>query len=260
MRNKLPIALSLAALVVALLGAVPVAQSHGVFHAIFAHRAGAVDGKSAVGPGATLNRAAGKLVATKARGTDRGKFLKKFIPKVDSAVNADNAGTLDGLDSSAFARATQIQFASKTSENVTSVDPAWEEVVAHTLNLPDGCTGADNWNVLVSASGYLTDPSVSLLARLGLSVNSTTDNQAGTLTNATLAPGDDANEVWAVHWLFTVDSGSHVFRVIAQSFAGGTFTSFWNRMSIQVLGNGCGGGVAGRTWSGPSVTRGGPNG
>lgn len=112
MRNKLPIALSLAALVVALLGAVPVAQSHGVFHAIFAHRAGAVDGKSAVGPGATLNRAAGKLVATKARGTDRGKFLKKFIPKVDSAVNADNAtnaGALDGLDSTQLAPILRAQ-------------------------------------------------------------------------------------------------------------------------------------------------------
>jgi hypothetical protein len=57
-----------------------------------------VDGKSAVGPGATLNRAAGKLVATKARGTDRGKFVKKFIPKVDSAFNADNATNAANAD------------------------------------------------------------------------------------------------------------------------------------------------------------------
>jgi hypothetical protein len=123
MRNRLPIALSAAALVVALLGAVPVAQSHGVFHALFAHRAGAVDGKSAVGGGATLNRAAGKLVATKARGTDRGKFFKKFIPKVDSAFNADNATNaanadkLDGLDANQLTRAISGVAAVNTGVN-----------------------------------------------------------------------------------------------------------------------------------------------
>jgi hypothetical protein len=51
----------------------------------FARNAGAVDGKSAVFSGATLNSATGKLVATNRSGSDKGKIPGKFL--------ADVAGT-----------------------------------------------------------------------------------------------------------------------------------------------------------------------
>ena len=51
----------------------------------FARNAGAVDGKSAVFSGATVNSAAGKLVATNRSGSDKGQIPSKFL--------ADVAGT-----------------------------------------------------------------------------------------------------------------------------------------------------------------------
>ena len=48
----------------------------------FARNAGAVDGKSAVASSATLNRAAGKLVATASRGPDKGRIPGKFLADV----------------------------------------------------------------------------------------------------------------------------------------------------------------------------------
>ena len=48
----------------------------------YATNAGAVDGKSAVFAGATLNQAAGKLVATNRRGDDKGKLPGKFVADV----------------------------------------------------------------------------------------------------------------------------------------------------------------------------------
>ena len=48
----------------------------------FARNAGKVDGRDAVGPGASLNRAAGKLVATSRRGAQRGKIPRKFLAGV----------------------------------------------------------------------------------------------------------------------------------------------------------------------------------
>jgi hypothetical protein len=48
----------------------------------YATNAGAVDGKSAVFAGATLDQAAGKLVATNRRGDDKGRLPGKFIADV----------------------------------------------------------------------------------------------------------------------------------------------------------------------------------
>ena len=45
-------------------------------------RAGSVDGKSAVSAGSTLSHAAGKLVATNASGTDKGRLPGKFVADV----------------------------------------------------------------------------------------------------------------------------------------------------------------------------------
>lgn len=70
--------------------------AHGV-HARFAHRAGKVDGKDAVGAGVSKAKAAGKLVST----GDDGKFNPRFIPKVN------NADHLDEMDSSAFQKTCQ---------------------------------------------------------------------------------------------------------------------------------------------------------
>ena len=60
------------------------ALAHGVQHALFAHDADKVDGKHAVGAGATLNQAAGKLVAN----GGNGRIASKFIPTQFGAPRA----------------------------------------------------------------------------------------------------------------------------------------------------------------------------
>jgi hypothetical protein len=50
--------------------------------ASYVANAGAVDGKSAVASSSTLSHAAGKLVATASRGTDKGRIPGKFIADV----------------------------------------------------------------------------------------------------------------------------------------------------------------------------------
>jgi hypothetical protein len=52
------------------------ALAHGVQHALFAHNADKVDGKHAVGSGASTTQAAGKVVAAGAN----GRFAPKFMP------------------------------------------------------------------------------------------------------------------------------------------------------------------------------------
>jgi hypothetical protein len=67
------------------------AGAHGVQHALFAHNADKVDGKHAVGAGATTGQAAGKLVAT----NGSGKIPAKFLPG-DSTATAYAFVTADG--------------------------------------------------------------------------------------------------------------------------------------------------------------------
>jgi hypothetical protein len=64
--------ISIVALVMASTGSAVAAVS-------FARNAGAVDHKSAVGNGATLSHAAGKLVATRAKGAGKGTIAAKYL-------------------------------------------------------------------------------------------------------------------------------------------------------------------------------------
>lgn len=91
MKQKLPIVVSVTALVIAVLGITSYAGAHGVFHARFAHNADKVDGKHAVGAGATLNNAAGKLVATQRTGANKGRFARKFINSAYAFVSSPGA-------------------------------------------------------------------------------------------------------------------------------------------------------------------------
>src|SRR5687768_11321556 len=86
MRGKLPIVLSVTALLVAVFGSAGPAIAHGVHHALFAHNADKVDGKHAVAASATPAQRAGKLVAANAAGRHPDSDL------------------LDGLDSTALQR------------------------------------------------------------------------------------------------------------------------------------------------------------
>ena len=45
----------------------------------FARNAGAVDHKSAAGSGATLSKAAGKLITTQAKGAGKGRIAQKYL-------------------------------------------------------------------------------------------------------------------------------------------------------------------------------------
>lgn len=82
-RKHLPTVLI--AMVVAAITAGAPAIADGVRHALFAHNADKVDGKHAVGSTATLNQAAGKLVATDRSGSNKGRLSPKFLAKVDAA-------------------------------------------------------------------------------------------------------------------------------------------------------------------------------
>jgi hypothetical protein len=60
--------------------ALVLAMSGTAFAAVnYARNAGAVDGKSAAGSGASNRRAAGKLITTMAKGEDRGKIRQKYL-------------------------------------------------------------------------------------------------------------------------------------------------------------------------------------
>jgi len=67
------------AMVVAFLALV-LAMSGTAFAAVnYARNSGAVDGKSAVGSGSSLSRAAGKLVTTQRKGANKGRIAQKYL-------------------------------------------------------------------------------------------------------------------------------------------------------------------------------------
>jgi hypothetical protein len=90
--------ISIAALVMASTGSAVAAVS-------FARNAGAVDGKSAVGSGATLSHAAGKLVTTQKKGAGKGTIAQKYL----------DVGGLARGTTSTFGQAFQVV------DNATSV-------------------------------------------------------------------------------------------------------------------------------------------
>jgi hypothetical protein len=87
------------ALVAASIGAGAPAIAHGVEHALFAHNADRVDGKHAIGAGASVDQRKGKLVATS---PTTGRLPNSIIGK------AMDAERLDGLDSADLMGADRI--------------------------------------------------------------------------------------------------------------------------------------------------------
>ena len=90
--------ISIVALVMASTGSAVAAVS-------FARNAGAVDHKSAVGSGATLSHAAGKLITTQAKGAGKGKIASKYL----------DLGGVAGGSTSTFGQAFDVV------DNATSV-------------------------------------------------------------------------------------------------------------------------------------------
>ncbi|MGH2449933.1 MAG: hypothetical protein ACRDGE_01425 [Candidatus Limnocylindria bacterium] len=123
MRSKLPIVLSAAALAVAVLGTSGPAIAHGVKHAIFAHKADKVDGKHAVGAGASLKKARGKLVATQASGPNRGRFARKFINSAYASVNGSTSPTFDTALTRNFTAVTQPSVGEYCLTPAAGLDP-----------------------------------------------------------------------------------------------------------------------------------------
>jgi len=70
------------ALVISIIALVMATTGTAVAGVSFVANAGKVDGKDAVASSATLRQAAGKLVATQRRGTDRGRIPGKFVADV----------------------------------------------------------------------------------------------------------------------------------------------------------------------------------
>ena len=83
-RKHLPTVL-IAVVVSAVTAGAP-AIADGVRHALFSHNSDKVDGKHAVSSGASLNSAAGKLVATDRSGANKGRLSAKFLPRVSAAA------------------------------------------------------------------------------------------------------------------------------------------------------------------------------
>ena len=98
--------------------------------ATYAKNAGKVDGIHAVRSKASLDTAAGKLVAHNRRGV----IPKKFVP------NAGNASTLDNLDSSAFAASghTHVPADAETLDGLDSTELMQGAVDAGTCTIPAG--------------------------------------------------------------------------------------------------------------------------
>jgi hypothetical protein len=74
------------AMVVSIVALVMAGTGSAVAAVNFARNAGAVDNKSAVKASAGLDKAAGKLVATRKDGTSRGKIPHKFLAQVPQAT------------------------------------------------------------------------------------------------------------------------------------------------------------------------------
>ncbi len=87
------------AMVVALVALVVASSGTAVAAVTYARNAGAVDGRSAVGSGATRAQAAGRLVATNRTGPDRGRIDSRFL---------DLAGVAAGRTET-FGRAFDVQ-------------------------------------------------------------------------------------------------------------------------------------------------------
>ena len=73
------------AMVVALVALAVATSGTAVAAVSFASNAGAVDGKSAVSDGASLKLAAGKLVATQAKGAEKGTVAQRYLDVVGLA-------------------------------------------------------------------------------------------------------------------------------------------------------------------------------
>jgi hypothetical protein len=151
--QKLPIALSATALVVALAGTAGPAIAHGVNHALFAHNADKVDNKHAVGAGATLDARKGKLVATS---PTTGYLPDNIIQK------AGDAEKLDGVDSSGFLSVTGKAADADTLDGIDSTQFApslvqsWREV--GTFLQPAFQNGWVNSDGGTSTAAFYKDP------------------------------------------------------------------------------------------------------
>jgi hypothetical protein len=91
------------AMVVALVALVMAMSGSAVAAVSFARNAGAVDGKSAVGNGASHRRAAGKLVATTRHGFNRGRVNHKYLEGVVRGASTTFGRALDVADNQTLA-------------------------------------------------------------------------------------------------------------------------------------------------------------
>src|SRR5690348_16223768 len=78
------------AMVVAIAALVMASTGSAIAAVSYAKRAGAADGKSAVGATRSLDAAAGKLVATRPSGTTKGKIPNKFLGQVPFTTTFSN--------------------------------------------------------------------------------------------------------------------------------------------------------------------------
>jgi hypothetical protein len=169
MRQRLPLVVSIMALVVALAGAGGPVLAHGVRHALFAHNSDKVDGKHAVGAGASVAARRGKLVATSTRS---GRLPNNIIAK------APDANRLDGLDSGRFLRSTAAAGGDLTGRYP---NPQIGPGAVTTDELADGTVGLIDLAPQVGL-GFFTGRVTDLLSGTGAGAPSGLSQATGDLT------------------------------------------------------------------------------
>jgi len=166
--SRIAIGLAATALAVAIAGSgVPSAVAHGVEHALYAHNSDRVDGRHAVGAGATSAGRAGKLVATNSAGFLPNNILRKaadadrldglnstsFLRSTGTAVDADR---LDGVDSTGFSRTNARVLASSfipATGSATSNQLTFTPAVNGLIVLTATCAAqASGGNVIIQAA------------------------------------------------------------------------------------------------------------
>ena len=119
------------AMVVAVIALIAASTGSAIAAVNYAKRAGAVDGKSAVKATASKSRAAGKLVATRRSGENKGQIPNKFLGQVPEATTfgryaevIDNAAggdtTLNASDLGTLSAACNDQAAAAGNEDPTT--------------------------------------------------------------------------------------------------------------------------------------------
>jgi hypothetical protein len=171
----------------------------------------------------------------------------------DTADYANDSDRLDNKSSGFFASKSALNshdhmVAMASSSGLGGINSSTNvEVMNISLDIPDKCSGAnpiDQWNIMVTANGNVWTNSAQIYAELGVSIDDDTNYVNDSQINITLGgpiTTPDFITSFNIEWLFTnIDSGSHIFHLLASEFGGdASYTVFLPRLIVQAMGYTC---------------------